>query len=78
MKQGIFIEEINEKHVWLIYYHKGLAIYKQPLAQTFRDYLEKFHQMDHDSGEIEKGFQPETTLAKLRLKKSVDKEIDIA
>lgn len=78
MKQGIFIEEINEKHVWLIYYHNDVAIYKQPLAKTFRDYLEPFHQTDHNSGEIGKGFQPETALAKLRLKKSVDKEIDIA
>lgn len=77
-KTGIFIEEITDKHVWLIYYHNDTPIYKQPLAQTFRNYLEPIYQQDIDSGQVAEGFQPETAFAKLKLSKAVDKEIKIA
>jgi len=77
-RTGIFIHEIDEKHVWLIYYHEGEAIFKQPLAQTLRSHLEPFYQQDIDSGEVERGFQPETAFAKLALDRAIDKELLIA
>ena len=78
LKHGIYIEEIDDKHVWLVYYHEDKAIMKQPLARTLRDYLEPIHQQDIDSGQVAEGFQPETAFAKLKLIKSIKKEIDIA
>ena len=78
MKTGIFIDEIDDKHVWLTYYHKDVKIFRQPLARALRDYLEPLHQQDIDSGDVANGFQPETAFGKLRLSKSITKEIDIA
>jgi hypothetical protein len=77
-KTGIFIEEITDKHIWIAYYHKDIIIMKQPLGQTFRDYLEPIHQKDIESGEVLRGFQPETAIAKLKLSKAIQKELDIA
>jgi hypothetical protein len=75
LKHGIFIHEITDKHVWLVYYHKGKAIYKQPMAQTFRDFLSVEYQQDIDSGEVAKGFRPEFAFAALRLGDAIDKEL---
>ncbi len=78
LKHGIYIDEIDDKHVWLIYYHEDKQIYKQPLARTFRDYLAPIHQKDIDSGQVAQGYQPETAFGKLKLHKAIKKEIDIA
>jgi len=78
IKHGIYIDEIDDKHVWLIYYHKGEKIFRQPLALALRDYLEPIHQQDIDSGDVANGFQPETAFGKLKLIKAMTKEVDIA
>jgi len=77
-KTGIHIDKIDDKHVWLVYYHKGEKIWSEPLAKVFRDYLEPLHQQDIDSGQVAEGFQPETAFGKLKLSKAIDKEILIA
>ena len=78
LKNGIFIHEITDKHIWLIYYHNGKAIYKQPMAQTFRDYLEPDYQKDIDDGQVANGFRPEFAFAAMRLSKAIDKELEMA
>lgn len=77
-KTGIFIDKIDDKHVWLIYYHDGMKIWSEPLAKVLRDYLEPMYQQDIDSGDVAKGFQPEKAFGKLKLSTAIKKEIDIA
>ena len=77
-KTGIFIDKIDDKHIWLIYYHKGEKIFKQPLALAFRDHLKPIHQQDIDSGQVAEGYQPETSFEKLKIHKALIKELDIA
>ncbi len=78
LKHGIYIDEIDDKHIWLIYYHKGEKIFRQPLALAFREYIEPLHQQDIDSGQVAEGYQPETAFGKLKLSKAMKKELDIA
>jgi len=77
-KTGIFIDEIDSKHVWLVYIHEGKEICKQPLALAIRDHLEPAYQMDIDSGEVACGFQPKTAIEKMKVTKAIEKEIKMA
>lgn len=77
-KTGIFVDKIDDKHLWLIYYHNGKAIYKQPFAQSIRDHLEPFVEQDKESGDYAQGFQPEVSFEKLKISKALTREVDIA
>lgn len=79
-KHGIFIdkERTTKDVVWVTFYNYGEQIYSEPIAHAFRKYLEPAYQMDIDSGNTEKGHQPETALAKLRLYKAIEKDINKA
>ena len=73
----IVIESVG-KHVYLQFEIDGEAIFRKPLAGCIREYLEPIHQKDIDSGQVAKGFQPETALAKVQLSRALNKELQIA
>tara|TARA_R110000851_G_scaffold72413_22_gene160516 strand:- start:4451 stop:4705 length:255 start_codon:yes stop_codon:yes gene_type:complete len=75
---GIFISKITDKHIWVVYVHEGKPIFEQPIAQTFRDHLEESYNLDVKSGEVAKGFQPETAFAKVKLLNRIEDEVKIA
>jgi hypothetical protein len=79
-KHGIYIddEHTTDKGLWLIFYYEGKQIWRGPLSGIFRTHLEPAHNLDIKSGEIERGFQPETAFAKLALSKVVDKDLNKA
>ena len=77
-KTGIFVDKIDDKHLWLVYYHDGKAIYKQPFAQSIRDHLEPFVGQDKESGDYARGFQPAVSFEKLKISKILKREVNIA
>ncbi|URC15147.1 hypothetical protein GD1_23 [Paraglaciecola Antarctic GD virus 1] len=74
-KTGIFISKIDKDHVWLIYIHNGVKVWEQPMARTFRDYLEPAYQQDVKNGDVAKGFRPEFAFGAVALGNAIDKEM---
>jgi len=68
----ITISEIVDDVVWLQFEHEGKPIYKVPLAQAIRDYIEPQYREDVFRGD---GFNTEQAFKKLAIDKALQSEL---
>lgn len=73
---GFVIDRVCDSGaIWVKYVHEGRDIYREPMAKMLRNYFSPEYEKDLVTGDIEKGFAPETAFAKLRFSKAFDYEL---
>jgi len=71
----IIITEIKDNVVWMQFEHEGKPIFKVPLAQCIRDYLEPEYQEDKAGGD---GWNASQAFKKLAISKALKSELSRA